>query len=270
MSGRRPSDLEAPESAVGRVNLCGLGPCDIGPGKLHPFCGVGVTDEVEEPAENRYTVAPAEPEASRVRRKSPSELARVVVNVVKRLRHDTRDGLRLLIVSEEIRSDLRRPGNRKAPEVDPTQLCGRALVEPDIRTAGLTPARKGELVAIGGKVADAVERRRGPVRDDPLDGRSFPCGDSWCELEPCGPEIEMVGDRCPGEAVDPVGYSLKEAARRREAIERRLGDLGEISSLPTGDETPLILGDLGQALLVEFSYHYCNIPHFWGVLQHLY
>jgi hypothetical protein len=77
------------------------------------------------------------------------------------------DGFGVFVVEEEIGGDARRSRDGQAPKLDPLPGAGTPDVESDIWAAGLAPRRDGELMAIRGKVADAVHGRGGAVRDHP-------------------------------------------------------------------------------------------------------
>ena len=85
-------------------------------------------------------------------------------------------------------------------------------MEADIGPPGLLPARKGELVPVGRQVPQTVERGRGPVGNNALRWRPFPRPDPGFELEPRGPQGQVIWLRRAGHPVHPVRNTVKHRA----------------------------------------------------------
>ena len=132
-------------------------------------------------------------------------------------------------------------------------------MEADIGPPGLLPAGEGELVPVGRQVPQAVERGRGPVGNHALRRRPFPRPDSRFELEPRGPQCQVIWLRRAGHPVHPMRNALKHRARSGQPLHRRLRNTHQFR-LPPRDETPLILGDLRDTAECHAPYHLCNIP----------
>ncbi|MGH2797956.1 MAG: hypothetical protein ACRDM0_09865 [Thermoleophilaceae bacterium] len=65
-------------------------------------------------------------------------------------------------------------------------------------------------MAISRQVAEAVQSRAGPVRNDTLGGRSLPGRDIGRELEPGRTEGEVIWSRCSREVVHTLSHSLQD------------------------------------------------------------
>ena len=138
---------------------------------------------------------------------------------------------------------MRRSGDGKPSKRD--RCAHRALMETHIGPAGLASRRERELVGVGGKVTDAVQRRGRPMGDHPLLWRPFPGGHVRRELEPRGPQLEVIRHGGTGEVVHAVGDPLEDGTIR-EALDGRRGHPRPLRLL-AGDEAPLVLGKRGEA-----------------------
>ncbi len=83
---------------------------------LHPFGGLAVSDEIEEPAQESDAVPAPEPKLRGVRSESVREGAGVVVGAADCVGDDLSDRLRVIAVGEQISHDASRPGDKQAPE----------------------------------------------------------------------------------------------------------------------------------------------------------
>lgn len=94
---------------------------------------------------------------------------------------------------------------------------------------------------ISPKVAHAVQRRRTSVGNDSDLGiiESFPCRPTRIELEPGGPQLQMVRLSSPSDAIDTMCHALNES-RLGQARDRTPAD-SRIIGLPKGYQTPLAL-----------------------------
>ena len=116
----------------------------------------------------------------------------------------------------------------------------------DIGTAGLTTGGDGELVAVGGEVADAVHLSCGAVVDDSLLQRTLPARDGGGEPQPRCAQFHVVRDRGAREAVHTMTHAFEQRIGH-EAFDRRPRDSRGELSLLAGEETPLVLSDDRQA-----------------------
>ncbi len=94
------------------------------------------------------------------------------------------------------------------------------------------PVVQGELVAVCGHVAQAVDRRGRAVRDDALFGCPFPGRGFRRQLQPGGAQLEVLALWCAGHDVDAVGNSPKEDAFGDLAAEGRGSYAGELRLAP--------------------------------------
>ncbi len=72
------------------------------PDFLHPPIGLGIVDQVEEPAQESSPVSAPKAKSSGVRRKRVGKRAGIVEDAFDRVRHDLGNRLRVLTVAEEI------------------------------------------------------------------------------------------------------------------------------------------------------------------------
>jgi hypothetical protein len=79
-----------------------------------------------------------------------------------------------------------------------------------IRSAGLSPRRKRELMAVCREVAEPIERCCRTMGDEPLFGVALPCRHSGRQLEPCSPKGKVIRDRRTGEVVYAMGHTLED------------------------------------------------------------
>ena len=133
-------------------------------------------------------------------------------------------------------------------------------MDPDVDPAGLASHGKGELVSVGGEMAQPVEGRGGSVRNDSLEQRPIPCRDVRGKLQPCGPQVGMVRDRRAGEVVHTVGDPPEDRTARDQAIKGGFCNAGHFG-LAARDEAPLVFGDAGKGAEGWWVRHYCTIPH---------
>lgn len=169
---------------------------------------------------------------------------RVVVKVLERLDRDPCDGFGLDVAGQEVADHPARPGRGKAFEDDPLGVRDRSPVHPDVLPPSLPAPRHGEFMDVGADVADAVERCRGCMGND-CDVRvveTLPSRPIGIELEPCGPELEMVRLPSAAEAVDAMSDPLQYAALN-EARESGVRDAACLR-LGAGYEAPLALSEI--------------------------
>jgi len=153
------------------------------------------------------------------------------------------DRLRIFVVGQQVGRDARGPGDEHAAEADPFAVIEVTVVEPDISSSGLASDREGELVPVGGEMAEPEYHGRRAVRDDSLVRASLPCQDPGRELEPCCPQVQVVGQGRAGEVTHAVGDAFQYSPVSNEPVEGGWGGASALSLAPR-DETPLILGDL--------------------------
>jgi hypothetical protein len=175
--------------------------CRDGARVHHPLLGLGVADEVEKPTEESDPITAAQPETSGVRAERLRECPDVVVYPSKRVGYELANGLRILAVGKEIRSNPGGSRYRQPPEDDPLAFVELAAVNADVGTPHLPPCRKSELVNVGGQMADPVHGRRGPMGHDSLIRLPLPDRSLRCELEPGRAKRDMVRYGRPGKAV---------------------------------------------------------------------
>jgi hypothetical protein len=216
-------------------------------GFTHEVSCVGSVGELEEPAEDACSIALLEAEARGKRGNRVHDGARIVVHALERIVHDSGDGLRLLLVGEEVGRDSSRASDQNAPEVDRVRRGKCAVVEADIGAVRLPRLRKRELIDVGGEVPDVVEGRGGAVGDGSLGWSPLPDGHRGRKAEPLGSELRVVWDRGTHEAVHPPSDGLEDAVACH-AREGRRGYPGEAEGLRAGDEAPLILGYVREPL----------------------
>ena len=88
---------------------------------------------------------------------------------------------------------------------------------------------------------------------------ALPGGNVGCQLQPRGPELQVVGLRCAGNEVDARGDPFEQRRPRCASAEPRDGGTRDarMLRLPARDEAPLILRDLAQAMKCRTVRHYC-------------
>src|SRR5438034_326570 len=91
--------------------------------------------------------------------------------------------------------------------LDSTTDVLTGLIEPP----GLAALRDGELVPIGRKMTEPVQRRGGPVRHNSLLGCPLPRRDVRGQLEPRRPKVLVVWRRGPDHEVDAAGHPFERA-----------------------------------------------------------
>jgi len=229
----------------------------VGSRLLHPLRRLWVTDEVEEPAKQREAVPAPKPEAGRVGLERVRERPRIVVDGAKRIGNDLCHRSGVFLIVEEVGGDARRPRDRHSAEDDPLARGDLSVMQPDVLAARLSPHRQGELMAIRGEMAEAVQCRRRAVGDDPLLRRPLPGRNGWCELQPRCPKLEVIRWWRPRQAVHPLCHPIKDTCRG-ETLQGGPGDAGMLC-LAAGDEPPLILCDTGEAGKGRILGHYCTI-----------
>ena len=133
-------------------------------------------------------------------------------------------------------------------------------MEPDISSPGLVSHRERELVPVGREMTEPVHHGRRTVRDDSLVRDSLPCQGPGRELEPCCPQLQVVGQGRAGEVIDAVGDAFEYSPVSGEPVERGRGGASALG-LASRDETPLILGDLSDGSAGSAVQHYCILPH---------
>lgn len=153
-----------------------------------------------------------------MRTKRVGECTWIVVDLSHCFHDKVRDGFQVLAIEEEVGRDSGRPRNRKAAKFNPFAGLQFSDVQPYIWPAGLTSLRNGEVVLIGGKVADPVEGGCRSVRDDSITDRAFPSWNFWSELQPGSAESQMVGRGSTCEAVHTLRNPLKDRSVGREAF----------------------------------------------------
>jgi hypothetical protein len=72
------------------------------PNLLQPSLGLSIADETEQPSKESETVTATEPELRRMGSKGIRECARVVIGSTDSIDNHVGDGLRILVVEEEI------------------------------------------------------------------------------------------------------------------------------------------------------------------------
>ncbi len=113
---------------------------------------------------------------------------------------------------------------------------------------------------VGGEMAESVYHGRRTVRDDSLVRDSLPGQGPWRELEPCCPQLQVVGQGRAGEVIDAVGDAFQNSPVSSKPVEGGRGGASALSLAPR-DETPLILGDLSDENSGSTIRHYCILPH---------
>src|ERR1700722_2350124 len=86
---------------------------EMRPRFVDPRSRLGLSDEVEEPLEERDAVALAQPEASGMGCECVSERAGVVVDAADRVSDELCDGLGVFLLPEEVGGDPRWPRHRQ-------------------------------------------------------------------------------------------------------------------------------------------------------------
>lgn len=183
------------------------------------------------------------------------ETAWVVVDPADRVGNDVSHCLGVLPVTEEVGCDPGRQRDGQASKRDPLVIRHAAVMEAHVEATRLPPARKRELVTVGGQVSKTVESCGRPVRDDALGGSPVPGKDIGCELQPGSTELDVVRRRCPGEVV----HTLSNPLQRRLGSEALEGGGREARAfgLTARDESPLVLGDVSEPVDRRVSGHCC-------------
>lgn len=120
-------------------------------------------------------------------------------------------------------------------------------MKPYVGSSGLAPLRHGELVPVGGQVAEPIQRRSRSVRDNPLIRGSLPGRNSGCKLKPRCPQVHVVRRRNSGQAIDARSDALENRAVGGESI-TCCGWNAHLFHLAAGHEAPLVFGDGGKSL----------------------
>ncbi len=175
--------------------------------------------------------------------------------------------LGILVASQQVGRDARRPGDQHAAKADPLTIIEITMVQPDVGPPRLTSRRDGELVPVGRQITEPVQHCRRTVRDNSLSRDSLPGQGPGRELEPCCPQVEVVGQRRAREVVDTVGDAFQHSPVSGNPVQgRRRG--ASAPGLASRDETPLILGDLSKRAEGCQARHYCNIPQIRSISQY--
>lgn len=164
-------------------------PGNMGARFLHPSRRVTVMDEVKKPLEESEAITFSQAEARCLRAERVGKSTWIVVDVSNGLNDQVRDGFRVLAILEEVGRDSGGPRDRESPQFYPFAWLQSSDVKPDIGPTGLASLRNGEVVLVGGKIADSAEGGRRAVRDDSVLDRPFPSWHVWSELQPGGTEI---------------------------------------------------------------------------------
>ena len=210
---------------------------------VEPAGCVGIIGEIQEPPEESESIVASQSKPSGVGRKAFCEGPGVVEDTSDAVGDDLGHCPGVLSVGEQIGSDPRRPRHGQPTETNPFRIGQRQDVEADVRPPGLAPLREGELMAIRGKMAEAVEGCCGPERHHPLLGAALPSRDARGELEPCGAQLQVLRDGSPAQPVHAMGHPFERRAWCRKPVESRLGD-PHLLCLSARDEAPLLLGEV--------------------------
>ena len=154
---------------------------------FHPFIGVRITRKVKKPAQEGETVAAPKTEPGCVRSERIGECSRIIVAAANGIGDKLSDGIRVFTVVQKIRGDARWACYRHAGELYVLVWLESPGMKPYVRSSGLAPLRYGELVSVGGQVAEPIQRRSRSVRDNALIRGSLPGRNSGCKLKPCCP-----------------------------------------------------------------------------------
>lgn len=142
--------------------------------------------------EHRQPVVTTEAKPTGMRREPVSERARIVEDIADGVRHNLRDGSRILVVVEKIRGDAGRAGHGESSKLDPISVFEWSPVYPDVRTSALLAVLDCEFMAVGRQMADPVQGASGPVGHDTLVGAALPCRHLWSQLQPGSTQLQVV------------------------------------------------------------------------------
>jgi hypothetical protein len=234
---------------------------DVSLRRIRPFPRVRIVSEVQQPVQQPDAVTPPEAESGRERGKRVRERTWIVVGGPDGVGYEVTDSLGILVASQQVGSNACGPGHEHAAKADPLSVIEVTVVQPDVGKPGLTPRRKGELVPVGRKVTEPIQLRRRAVRDDSLSRYPLPSQSVRSELEPRGPQVEVVRQRRADEMIDTVGNTFQHSPVGGEPTERRRSDASALSLAPR-DETPLILRNLSDVSKGCLARHYCSISRF--------
>jgi hypothetical protein len=81
-------------------------------------------------------------------------------------------------------------------------------MQADVWASRLPPLANRELMTIRGKIAESVQSSRRSMGHNPIFGGTPPSRNIGGELEPGGPQREVVRNGRPRETVDAVGHAL--------------------------------------------------------------
>ena len=177
-----------------------------------------------------------------------------------RIGNDVRNGLGVLTIVKEIERCARGPRDRQALVASPFRLSEGPMVKPHIGVTRLPPLGQDEVVPVGGKMAKAKEGCSRPMGHYPFTCPALPGRHIRGELEPGGPELEMVRLRSSGKVVYTVRDPFENVVRS-QPLERCLRNPGCLSLLP-GKETPLVLSHRSEARLSDSSHSpHCIVTH---------
>jgi hypothetical protein len=240
--------LEAGAFAGGRERfliLAGRMTLHVVPRLLHPLGRAGVADQVQEPPKHHQAVSAPEAEQGGTGRDRVCDRRRSVMAGPDGIGDHAGYGLRILPVVQKISSDPGWPGDGQAANDSPFIRANHPRMEADVWPTGLPTSRKREFMPVRRKVAKAVQRRGGAVRDHPLLRLPVPGRNLRSELKPGGPQVEMIRGRRPSQSVDTMSHPVENATRGQPLQGSRRDT--SLLSLPTGHEAPLILSDRRQA-----------------------
>lgn len=165
----------------------------------------------------------------------------MIEDAIEHLDGDLRHAVGVDVVAEQVADHPPCPGHREPAKEEALLVHDPTPVDPHVGPPGLAAARQGELVDVRAEIADAVQGRRGRVRDDrevvvieTLPGRS-----PRIELQPRGAEAQVVGLRGAPNAVDAVRDALEQTGldQPRDPAPADVGRPG----LLEGDQAPLAL-----------------------------
>jgi len=177
----------------------------------------------------------------------------IVAHLAERISDNVADRRRVLSIDQQINNDARGTGDRKAAQGDPLVVVNVASVHPDIGSATLPSNRQGELMDPRRQMTESIQRGGRPVRNDSRLRSSFPGRGRGVELQPRGPQIQVVGLRHTGQPVDAMGYPLGGAVgdHSGERAPRHAGAFG----LAAGEKAPLFFGEVTKSTQSGGSRH---------------
>lgn len=225
-------------------------PTASGASTAQPPGGVWRGNQVEEPGQHRETITSAEAEPGRMRAEGVGEGGWLLQTLADGVRDHLADCAWILTVGEEVSRDAGRTSDGQPAEFDPVTFPKLTKVQPDVGPPGLAPAGKGELVPVGRQVTQPIQAGCGAMGYRALLGSSLPGWNIGGELQPCGPEVEVVGLRCARHPLYARGNPLEQWRARHGRAEPRDGgrrDARRLRLTPR-DETPLILCDLAESV----------------------